>query len=136
MKGAVPTPLAQAIGYIPRPSFGSRHGTLGLCQQTLLVVLVVTPEPDGKHERNCERRPADWPGDKVDRPAEQVTAETEYGCPDNPSRRVVDDELERRQTVCARQQCGKRAEKRNETAEEDYFSAVSREEIPPQRSLS
>ena len=106
-----------------------------LVQESFLIFLVVAPKKEGKNDRPNEHRPSKWSCDSTNTFSEYVSANSEHCRPDNSPRRIEDEKPQRRQPVCASQQCRKGAQQSDEASEEDNLPAVTAKEILSQFPL-
>ena len=107
-----------------------------IVEESFLIFFVVAPKKEGKNDRANEHRPAKWSCDSANAFSKYVSANSEHRRPDNSPRCIEDEKSQRRQPVCASQQCRKGAQQGDETSEEDNLSAVTVKQIPSQHPLS
>src|SRR6266853_5830778 len=115
-------------------------GIIGRCcfrlvQESFLIFLVVAPKKDCKNDRRSEHRPSKWSSDSTNTFSKYVSANSEHCRPDNSPCRIEDEKPQRRQPVCASQQCRKGTQQSDETSEEDNLPAVTSKEILSQLPL-
>jgi len=106
-----------------------RNGALGLRQKAFLMAFEKAPQDHDPNQSERQSSPAHGAGDAVNALPQRIGAKAEQTGPDDPARRIVQKEPQRRETIDPGEQSREGAQHGDEPTEENNRAAIAQKEI-------